>query len=342
MQPVDRYSKQIRYAPFGEAGQQRLLQARVLLVGIGALGSHIASSLVRAGVGQLRLVDRDIVEIENLHRQVLYDEADAAAGRPKAIAAAQRLAKINSGCELIAMVEDFDRWSLRELGDAPDLILDGTDNFATRYLLNDYALSEGIPWIYGGAVGSVGRAMAILPGETPCLRCILPSAPPGGEIGNCETEGIIEPVIAQVAAFQTSQALKILSGNQSQVARGMFRVDVWKDDYGIQLRDLEPRADCVSCGLREFPALSETPVQSTGLCGRDAVQIKPADGTEVNLRMLASKLENAVEDLDLGEHVLRFRAESCRFHVFPGGRTLVLGTSDENRARSLYDRYVGS
>lgn len=339
---MDRYSKQIRYAPFGAAGQRRLLEARVLLVGIGALGSHIASSLVRAGVGQLRLVDRDIVEIENLHRQVLYDEADAAAGRPKAIAAAQHLAKINSECELIVMVEDFDRWSLRELGDAPDLILDGTDNFATRYLLNDYALSEGIPWIYGGAVGSVGRAMAILPGETPCLRCILPSAPPGGELGNCDTEGILEPVIAQVSAFQTSQALKILSGNRDQVARGIFRVDVWKDDYGVQLRDLEPRADCESCALKEYPALHETPVQSLSLCGRDAVQIKPKAGTELDLKRLADKLRNAVQDLDLGEHLLRFRAEQCQFHVFPGGRTLVLGTSEESRARSLYDRYVGA
>jgi len=339
---VDRYRKQIRFAPLGKAGQRRLREARVLLVGVGALGSHIASSLVRAGVGQLRLVDRDIVELENLHRQVLYDETDAAAARPKAVAAARRLARINAECELIPMVEDFDRWNLRNLGEPPHLILDGTDNFATRYLLNDYALSVGIPWIYGGAVGSVGRAMAILPGKTPCLRCILPSAPPGGEVGNCETEGILEPVIAQVSAFQTSQAVKILSGNQDQVVRGVFRVDVWQNDYGIQLRDCRPRADCASCALGEYPALQESPTRSLGLCGRDAVQIKPPEGTRIDLRKLAGKLENAVEDLELREHLLRFRAEQCRFHVFPGGRTLVLGTSEESRARSLYDRYVGA
>ncbi|MHC5063203.1 MAG: ThiF family adenylyltransferase, partial [Planctomycetota bacterium] len=222
-----------------------------------------------------------------------------------------------------------------------DLILDGTDNFATRYLINDFAHSRGIAWIYAGAVGSTGRSMAVVPGETACLRCLLPQAAPMGELASCETDGILEPVIAQVSAFQVAQALKILTGNRSKVARGVFTVDVWADEYDLRLRELAASPDCPACGRGDYPALNEEPVRSLSLCGRDAVQIKPPRGSKVDLTRLAERIATVVEDLDLEPQLLRFTAERCRFSVFPGGRTLVMGTSEESRARSLYDRYVG-
>ncbi len=341
VQQLDRYAKQISFGPIGLQGQARLAEARVLIVGVGALGSHSATSLVRAGVGHIDLVDRDIVELGNLQRQVLFDEEDAKQGRPKADAAAERLASFNSSCQVRAMVEDLDRWSIREIQTLPDLIIDGTDNFATRYLINDFAQSKGIPWIYAGGVGASGRAMAILPGESACLRCLLPQAAPAGELASCETDGILEPLIAQLSAFQVTECLKILSGNRDKVARGILTVDVWENEYELKLRGLSPSADCPACARQEYPALKDEPIRSMSLCGRDGVQIKPPAGASIDLGRLAARIASIVENLEEGPHLLRFTAEQCRFHVFPGGRALVMGTSEEARARSLYDRYVG-
>ena len=282
MSTQDRYSRQIRFQPLGAAGQRRLLQSTVMLVGVGALGSHLAETMARAGVGRLLLVDRDVVELSNLPRQVLYTEADAHAGRPKALAAAAHLRDINSDCRVQAVVEDFRPGVYEDLSVRPDLILDGTDNFATRYLLNDLAHREQVPWVYGGVVGARGTAMAILPGKTPCLRCLLPATPATGEGDTCETVGVLAPAVQMVTAFQSIQAIKILTGHQDAVARGIFIVDAWANEHGLQLGDARPRADCPTCGRGEYPALTEPAVPAVTLCGRNAVQVHPRAGADSN------------------------------------------------------------
>ncbi|MHC4920545.1 MAG: ThiF family adenylyltransferase [Planctomycetota bacterium] len=342
MSTQDRYSRQIRFAPLGAEGQRRIAGSTVLLVGVGALGSHLADTLVRAGVGRIVLVDRDIVELSNLQRQVLYLEADAATGRPKAIAAAAHLRRVNSECVIEPVVEDFLPAVYEDLNVRPDLILDGTDNFATRFMLNDLAHREGVPFIYGGAVGAAGTAMVILPGETPCLRCLLPQAPATGEGDTCETVGVVAPAVQMVTAFQAGQALKILTGHRDEAARGIYIVDVWADDYGLRMQQVRSLPDCVTCQRGEYPALAITATPSVKLCGRNAVQVHPRAGATVDLDRLAKNLGNTAADLEVTPHLLRFRVEGCRFSVFPGGRALLFGTEETERARILYDRYVGA
>lgn len=337
----ERYSRQIRFEPLGQQGQDRIHRSRVLLVGVGALGSHLASCLVRAGVGEIWLVDRDIVELDNLPRQLLFTEADALGGRPKALAAAERLEKVNSACTLHPVMEDFDADVFAALDTRFDLLLDGTDNFPTRYLLNDLAVQHGISWIYGGAVGARGTAMAVIPGRTPCLRCLLPSPPPAAEVGTCETEGVLSPTIAVVAGFQSAQALKILAGKPDDVARGVLSVDLWTDNYGVSLHGAEPRADCPSCGTREFPSLGERRNEPVRLCGRNATQVQPPSGITLDLDRVATQVKAVADEVQLTPHLLRFCVEGCRFSVFRGGRALLFGVDDPARARVLYDRYVG-
>lgn len=341
MKPDPRYEKQIRFAPIGAAGQERLASANVLLVGVGALGTHTASALARAGVGTLVLVDRDVVELGNLQRQVLYTEADAEQSLPKAIAAANQLRAANSSCRVHSIVEDFTPRTFAELPATPDLILDGTDNFATRYILNDLAVRGAIPWIYGGAVAGKGTAMVIQPGA-PCLRCIMPEPPPTGEVETCETVGILEPAAATVAAFQTAEALKILSGNRAQVTPGVLTFDLWGGGHATRLQESTPLSLCPACGTREFPALQRSLPRTIVLCGRQAVQVHPPADADVDLDRLAANLTGAVQDLERTPHLLRFRAEDCSFRVFPTGRTLLLGVDEPRRARTLYDRYVGA
>jgi molybdopterin/thiamine biosynthesis adenylyltransferase len=337
-----RFSRQVRFAALGQTGQDQLGRSTALLVGVGALGTHVADALVRAGIGRLVLVDRDVVEVENLQRQILFDDADAAAGTPKAIAAAARLRAISSETRIDEIVADFDVAVFDRLGTRPDVIVDGTDNFATRYLLNDLAIRDSIVWIYGGAVGAHGRAMVVVPGETPCLRCVMPDAPPTGEIGNCETEGILAPVVAQVAAFQTAEALKILSGRRDAIVRGTFVVDVWAGRWDVQLAASRPRGDCRSCALRELPGLRTAPDGAVSLCGRDAVQVRPSGTSGIDLETLAERVRGVAEDVELTPHLLRFRADDCRFSVFRGGRAILFGVRAPDRARTLYDRYVGA
>ncbi len=335
----ERFSRQIRFAPLGEEGQAALAQAHVAIVGIGALGTHLASSLVRAGVGRLTLVDRDIVELHNLQRQVLFTEADARAGVPKAAAAVTHLAAVDPACELRALVEEFTVATYDGLTPRPDLLLDGTDNFATRYLINDLAVAHGVPWIYGAALASEGMAMAVLPGETPCLRCLIPDAT-GGADATCETAGILQPTIAAVTAFQTAQALKILAGKRAAVARGVFVADVWRDHYALQLTAAGTSPDCPCCARGEFPAFAADASPAVTLCGRDAVQVRPPAGAAFTLDALAARLAGLVATTRT-PHLLRFEADGCRFSVFPGGRALIFGVADPGRGLALYDRWVG-
>ncbi len=337
--PFGRYSRQMRVQGVGEEGQRRLASATVMIVGSGALGTHSAQALVRAGVGTVWLVDRDIVELSNLQRQVLFTEADAAQAIPKAIAAAASLTSANSTCRVVPHVADCSLDFLRNLPSRPDLVLDGTDNFPTRYLLNDWCAEQGIAWIYAGAVASEGAAM-VVPATGPCLRCLWPEAPQGADVGNCETVGILEPAIAAVVAFQVAEALKLLLG--APPTRGVFTCDVWRGSYLVQNVADRPAPDCVVCRRERFPALSATPTAAVTLCGRDAVQIDLGTNVRIDVQALAARLDGVVADLQRTAHLLRFAVDGCRFSVFPGGRTLVFGVQDPLRARALFDRWIGA
>ncbi len=335
---VDRYSRQVRVAGVGPAGQARLREATVLIVGCGALGTHTADALARAGIGHLWLVDRDVVEWSNLQRQVLFTEADAAAGLPKAVAAAARLREVNHETMVTAHVAECSAQFLAALPHAPDVVLDGTDNFPTRYLVNDWCRQRGVPWIYAGAVGTEAAAMVVRE-SGPCLRCLWPEAPAATDVGTCETAGILAPAIAAVTAFQVAETLKLLVGAPS--TNGVFTCDVWRGSYAMLPLAAGPAVDCVCCGRREYPALQAPPNLAATLCGRNAVQIDPGRSGTLDLPALERRLQGLVDGMSRTEHLLRFTADGCRFSVFPGGRTLLFGVQDPLRARALYDRWVG-
>ena len=273
----DRYVRQMRYtcAPWGKKDNDRLLAGRVLLCGCGALGSVLANTLARAGVGHLRIVDRDFLELNNLQRQVLYDEDDVAAGLPKAIAAANKLRKINSEITIEPLVVDVDPTNITALIEGVDLILDGTDNFETRFLLNDAALKFNIPWVYGGCIGAEGQTMTILPGETPCLRCLMQEMPPPGTTPTCDTAGILGPIINVIASMQACEAIKILSGHREAVSRVLNVFELWDNRIRqVKLDTLSEGSDCPTCHRREFPWLDGQRGSHTAvLCGRNSVQL---------------------------------------------------------------------
>jgi molybdopterin-synthase adenylyltransferase len=331
-----RYSRQVRFAPLGEEGQRRIRSSRAAIVGCGALGSVQAEALARAGVGRLRLIDRDIVELSNLQRQFLFDESDAREGAPKAAAAARRLAQINSEVALEPVVADLTPSNAVELLDNIDLILDGTDNFETRYVINDAAVSQSVPWIYGAAVGSYGLKLAIVPGSTACFRCVYPD-PPQGAQPTCETAGVLGPVTATIAALQVADALKILSGNPI-VAR-LTTVDVWSGE----IRQLDPPQrdpKCPCCALRQFTYLDGSRRTPISLCGRNAVQIHER-ARPIDLAELAQTL-STLAPVRANEFALRVMLDPYELTVFPDGRAIVKGTTDIGIARSLYARYIGA
>jgi adenylyltransferase/sulfurtransferase len=334
---LDRYSRQARVPGVGAAGIDKLRTSCVLVVGCGALGTHLADALTRAGVGTLHLVDRDIVEWSNLQRQVLFDERDAELGLPKAIAARDRLRAVNRDVRIEGHVADCTVRFLDDLPQRPDLVLDGTDNFPTRYLINDWCREHRLPWIYAGAVGTEGASMVVTP-DGACLRCLWPEPPAQADVGNCETSGILAPAIAAVTAFQAAEALKLLLGEPP--TRGVYTCDVWRGSY--QVLPVADRAapDCVVCAHGERPALRGDAVEAGSLGGRDAVQVQPPDAAPIDLDALAGKLGGAVEQLVRTPHLLRFACDGVRFTVFPGGRALLFGVTDPLRARALYDRWL--
>jgi molybdopterin/thiamine biosynthesis adenylyltransferase len=338
----DRYRRQIRFAPLGEAGQRRLAAARVLVCGCGALGSVASDLLVRAGVGFVRIVDRDFLEADNLHRQVLFDETDVAEELPKAVAAARRLAQINSSITIEPAVADVTAANIRSLADNVDAIVDGTDSFETRYLLNDYAIANGKPWVFGGCVGAEGQMLAILPGETPCLSCIMPEPPPAEAQPTCETAGVIGPIVSVVASLQAAEALKILSGNIAAVNRRMTIVDLWRNELrSIGVASLRDGSSCRTCGQRDFPWLEgRRGVAAISLCGRNAVQLSSESADGVSLVELASKLRQ-VGRVTANAYLLRCEVDKYRLTVFADGRTIVGGTADPAEARVEHARYIG-
>jgi adenylyltransferase/sulfurtransferase len=331
----------------GKAGQEKLLASRVTLCGCGALGTVLANILVRAGIGFLRVIDRDFVEPSNLQRQVLFDESDVANNLPKAEAAAIKLQQINSSVRVEPIVADINRTNIEDFCRDADLILDGSDNFEIRYLINDVAVKHGKPWVYGGAVGSQGMSMTIIPGQTPCLRCVFEAAPAPGETGTCETAGVLAPAVNIVASYQATEAIKLLSGNVAAVNRELIVLDVWENtNKRVKVAPLAGRkGKCPCCALRQFEWLEgEHGTQTTTLCGRNAVQVSHRATNRLDFAYLAGVLQQS-GTVRYNKFLLKFNlvenGDHYEFTVFPDGRAIIKGTSEPEKARTLYARYVG-
>jgi molybdopterin/thiamine biosynthesis adenylyltransferase len=334
----ERYSRQILFPEIGEAGQENLLAAHAAIVGCGALGSLQAMALARSGVGYLTIIDRDYVDPSNLQRQFLFEESDAAEALPKAVAAARRLRRINSAIQVDDVVADLNPANAEELLAQAGVILDGTDNFETRYLINDAAVSRGVPWIYGGAVASYGIEMPVIPGRTACLRCLYPD-PPTGTQATCDTAGILNAITTAIAAIQVADAVKILSGRPECVIPRITTIDVWKGT--VRQIEQPPRdPNCPTCARREFIHLNGAMRAPVSLCGRNAVQIhtvaRPLDLAELKKRL------TPLGEVRSNEFALRFAQPAFEMTIFPDGRAIIKGTTDPSVARSLYARYVGN
>src|SRR5438128_5519384 len=338
---LNRYSRQILFPGIGEAGQQRLSTSRALIIGCGALGSAQAESLARAGVDRLRIADRDFVEFSNLQRQTMFTESDAADRLPKVIACARHIREINSDIKVEPEIVDVNRSNIERLIQDCDVVLDGTDNFATRYLINDACVKNNVSWIYGAAVGSYGVTMTIRPNEAPCLRCVFPEAPPAASAPTCDTAGVIMPIISIVAAVQVSEALKLLTRQTDSLHNSLMQFDVWRNEWRrISLRERAP--DCKTCGQRQFETLETNNREFAAiLCGRHAVQISPAQPARVDLAALSQKLQRAGE-VKGNDYLLRFRTGDYELTVFQDARSIIRGTDDIATARSLYAKYIGN
>jgi molybdopterin-synthase adenylyltransferase len=337
-EPNDRYSRQVLFAGIGADGQRKLSTSRIAIIGCGATGSALASLLARAGVGTVRIIDRDYVEPSNLQRQVLFDEADAAESLPKAIAAARKIAAFNSQIVIEPHVADLTPANIELLLGGMQLIFDGTDNFETRYLINDFAVKNFLPWVYTAGVGSYGVTLNVLPGQTACLSCIFPDSPRGA-VETCETAGILNSAVNLAASIAATEGLKILIGAHDRVRRTLLSFDVWSNQRAEVSAD-KPRVGCQTCGERDFVHLAGEGRPHITLCGRNSVQIherhRPIDLAEMSLRL---KPHGSVRHNDF---VLKFWPDPYEMTLFPDGRAIIKGTTDTSVARSLYARYVGS
>ena len=339
MSAQGRYSRQELFAGIGASGQQRLRAARVAVVGCGALGSALAEMMVRAGAGAVTVIDRDYVEESNLQRQSLFDESDVARGMPKAAAAAGRLSALNSDVEVRGVVADLAVDNAGELLAGHTLVLDGTDNFETRFLVNDVCVRDGVDWVYGACVGAYGLALAVRPHVSPCLRCVLEEMPPAGSSPTCDTAGVIAPIVHVVAGIQAAEGLKLMTGRTEALLPGIVTVDVWQGTFEVM--DLRGKAPwCPACTAGRYDYADATAAPSAVLCGRDAVQIRPPRGGSLDLAALALRLA-PVGEVSANEHLLRFSAAGAELVVFKDGRAIVKNVRDVAQARSLYSKYVG-
>ena len=337
----ERYSRQILFREIGRIGQEKLTRSRVCLIGCGALGASHAEMLARAGVGHLRIVDRDFVEFTNLQRQTLFSEADAHGRLPKVVAAERRIAAINSEIEVEPIVADVNNSNVESLIKDCDLVLDGTDNFQVRYLLNDVCVKTNTTWIYGAAVSGYGTTMTIFPHRTPCLRCIFEEMPDAGSAPTCDTAGVIMPIIATISAVQVTEVLKILTGNFDKLHKSLMQFDVWQNDWR-KIKLGAPNADCETCSKGNYEFLdAEAQEFSAVLCGRNAVQIAPPKAVNLDLKILAERLRSFAE-VKQNEYLLRLNVEDCELTIFRDGRAIISGTDDISKARAIYAKYIGS
>jgi len=340
MTTIDRYARQTLFGPIGKQGQERLQASTVTIIGCGALGTALANNLCRAGVGHLVIADRDYIELNNLQRQILFDEEDITRRLPKAIAAAEKLRRINSETTIEPLVEDINADGIEALVEDTDLVLDATDNFETRYLLNDVCVKYDRPWIYSGVIASYGVTMNIVPGDTACLRCVFPEMPLPGTTPTCDTAGVLNGIVGVITGVASTEALKILLKSE-KLSRAMFWMDVWENTS--ERIELPRQADCPTCSQHNYEfldALSGT--SSTSLCGRNAVQVRNGRrGIALNLSELAERLR-PVGEVSYNDFLLRFCVDTYELTVFPDGRAIIKGTDDEQIARSVYARYIGT
>jgi molybdopterin-synthase adenylyltransferase len=336
----EKYSRQMLFAGIGEEGQHHLLASSAVIVGCGAIGAAAAGLLVRAGVGRVRILDRDFVEPSNLQRQTLFDEDDARSALPKAVAAERKLRGINGSVAVEGLVSDLNPHNVEELLTGFDLILDGTDNFETRFLINDFAVHSARPWIYAAAIASYGVTMTVRPGLTPCLVCLLESSSNGhGLEETCDTLGILGPIVNLIASLEVTEALKLLAGREESLHGRLISCDVWTGHF--QSVRVAQNAACRACVLREFTYLEGKAQPHITLCGRDSVQIHER-GRALDLGALQERLATIVSDVRHNEFLLRFRVDSYQMTVFADGRAILKGTKDPAIARSLYARYIGA
>jgi len=337
----ERYSRQILFSGIGKDGQQKLAQRQVLILGCGGLGSAAAEMLARSGVGFLRLIDRDFVELHNLQRQSLYDEEDVKEGLPKAIAAQRKLEQINSDISIEAIVDDVNRFNIESLLKNIDLVLDATDNFQTRFLLNEACIKQHIPWIYGACVESYGLTMNIIPGKTPCFRCIFEKIPEPEFSPTCAMVGVINPIVNIIAAIQCAEALKMLTEHVDEMHRVLMSIDLWKNEiHQIEVAPEYQRKNCPVCQQGLFPFLSgKYGTNYTSLYGLNAIQILPFEKKELDLMALAIRLSQYGDPL-VNEYLLRLPIDKYELVIFPTGRAVINGTTDTGIARAIYTKYI--
>jgi len=339
----DRYSRQALFEGIGEDGQTQLAQSKAVIIGCGALGSVQTETLARAGVGRLVLVDRDFVEESNLQRQIMFEESDAFNRLPKSIAAASRIARVNSDIQVEPLVTDVNFENVEEIIAEADVVLDGTDNFETRFLINDACLKTRTPWIYGAAVGSYGLTMTIVPGSSPCFACVLEAMPEPGSGPTCDTAGVIMPIVTTIASIQAAEALKLLTGQTDKLHRSLMRIDLWNFEINrLDLSNFDGQDRCAACSGKEFKFLRGSGRQiATTLCGRNAVQIARSGSGVVDFPALADRLRQTGE-VAFNDFLLRFRIEGYDITVFRDARSIIRGTTDPAVARGLYARYIGA
>ena len=338
---MERYSRQMLFAPIGESGQEKIKNKHVLIVGAGALGTANAEMIVRAGIGKLTIIDRDYVEWSNLQRQQLYVEADAVNRIPKAVAAKAHLNKINSEVEVQAFVEDVTSANIEGWIDDVDVMVDSTDNFETRLLINDVSLKHGIPWVYGGIVGSYGLTFTVIPKETPCLHCLLKHIPFDG--ATCDTVGVISPIVGMVTSYQTTEVLKLLVEDKENMRSKLVSIDLWKNQYSAINMDRLKNDACPTCGTNPvYPYLTaEKETKAAVLCGRDTVQIRPTDGKQVSFERISERVKPIADAFLENPFLMSFTFGEQRIVLFKDGRALIHGTKDIAEAKKIYHRYVG-
>ncbi len=341
---TERYLRQILFQPIGQEGQERLTSSFVVIVGCGAIGSTTAGLLARAGVGRLRIIDRDVLDESNLQRQELFDEEDLKEGLPKALAATRKLQRINSSISVEGLVTNLNPVNAETLLKDAQLILDGTDNFETRLLLNDYAVKTRTPWIYAACLASEAMLMNIIPGKTACLRCMLDSAPLPGSMPTCETAGIIAPAAKLIASLQATEALKILTCHYESLLPELIKIDLWKGTFKKVNMASALSNTCPTCQKGEYTFLNARGFSlATTLCGSKAVQITPPNGARIDLSALSRRLQSALGAGRVSQtpHLLMFEIKGHEVIVFPDGRTLIFGTQDTSLAQTLYSQYIG-
>ena len=335
-----RYLRQTIFPGIGQTGQQKLSEARVVIIGCGATGTVIANHLARAGVGHLIIADRDFVELNNLQRQLLFDEQDLAQNLPKAVAAERKLRAVNSDIEVQGLATDVNAENIETLIEGATVVLDGTDNFETRYILNDACLKHKIPWIYTGAVATYGMSQTIIPGQTACLRCHFEDVPPPGTNATCDTAGVVGPVVAAIASVSATEAIKLMVG-QGDLNRGIIHFDVWYNTFE-QFESSGPREDCPACQQGNFEFLNqEKGGQAVSLCGRNAIQIRQPGAAQLPLSELADRLTRVSNVTARNDYLLRFSVDGYEITLFADARAIIKGTEDETVARGLYAKYVG-